>query len=258
MPGHTNHNGLALRPKDIFQGSLCRGAAILDEGMASRFSTIIDKPVTVFPETTDQRMPGQAAGRVLEERLKRFADGRPVVGLFGHLRKSKGVLPLLLASRHPKMSDVCFAFGGEMVWGSFTSNESQIVRDILTNGANTWNHLLRIPDEEQLNSVLSACDILYLGYLDFPHSSGLMTKAALLHKPLIVSDGYLMAERVRRFKLGEVVPQGDVDALVDGITKITCNTKAWVAENQPRWSDYGCEHSFERLKEAFREIFNRL
>lgn len=259
LPGRVNTlTHRVPSPEKIFRGSLCKGVAILDEGMASRLAVIIGKPVVVFPDLTDERVPKGMSGRALENRLKRFADGRPIVGLFGHLQKSKGTILLALASRQPKMTEMCFAFGGEVGWSSFSPQEMETFIDVLTNGENTWYHLLRIPDGQPINSVLSACDILYAAYLDFPHSSNVMTKAALLKKPLIVSEGYLMAERVRRFRMGEVVPEGNVDALVDAILKITENPEAWVAENQPRWSDYCREHSFEHLKEAFLELLAKL
>ncbi len=249
--------GRPAAPERIFRNRLCKGIAILDEGMASRFAELMGKPVVVFPDLTDERLPAVADGPILANHLKRFAGGRPIVGLFGYLQKSKGVKALALVSQAPQMSEVCFAVGGEKFWGHFAPNEAKEVDELLYMGPNIWHHFRRI-QEQQLNSLLSVCDIVYAAYENFPHSSNLLTKAALFRKPLIVSDGYLMAERVRRFKLGEVVPQGNVGAVIAAITKITRDPKAWQAENQPRWSDYCLEHSFGRLKSAFRDLFSSL
>jgi hypothetical protein len=109
-----------------------------------------------------------------------------------------------------------------------------------------------------MNSVMSACDIVHAAYLDFPHSSNIMTKAALVGRPLIVSEGYLMAERVRRFRMGEVVPQGDAGALAGAITRITRDPGAWMAANRPLWADYLREHSFERLQDVFGGLLEKL
>jgi glycosyltransferase involved in cell wall biosynthesis len=258
LPGLANaHTGRVPSPAKTFHGPLCRGAAVLDEGIASQLAAITGKPVVIFPDLTDERFPTEPSGRMLEVRLRAFAAGRPVIGLFGYLVRSKGLLPLAQASRHPRMADRCFAFGGEVWWPNFSREEHRTMADVLAKGANTWNHLVRI-EEEQLNPLLSACDVLYAAYLDFPNSSNMLTKAALLKKPVIVSDGHLMAERVRRFRMGEVIPQGDVDALAEAIAKITGDLGAWVAENQPRWPDYLREHSFERLKESFREVLAKV
>ena len=261
LPGQVNpKTGRLPQPEKIFRGSLCKGLAIFDETIAPQVSTATGKPVVVFPDLTDERLPAHADGQGLglANRLKRFADGRPIVGLFGYLQPSKGLLPLLLASQHPSLSNVCFAFGGEIHWPLFTVEERRTICEVLSNSSNTWNHLMRIPGEEQLNSVLAACDILYAAYLDFPHSSGIVAKAAAFEKPLIVSEGYLMAERVNLFRMGEVVPQGNADAVGNAISKLTQDPSAWVAENQPRWSDYIREHSFERLKAAFCELLAKL
>ncbi len=245
-------------PEKIFCGPLCKGAVTLDEGMKTQFASVIGKPVVVFPDLTDEHFPSNEGGRALEKRLRDFARGRPIVGLFGFLMESKGICPLALVSQQPSMAETCFAFGGELPLQNYSSEKAAMLAETLATGPNIWSHLIRIPEEEQLNSVMSACDVLYAAYLDFPNSSNILNKAALLKKPVIVSDGYLMAERVRHFRMGEVVPQGDVDAIAKAITKITRNPDAWLAENQPRWSDYIQEHSFARLQEAFQKLLASL
>jgi glycosyltransferase involved in cell wall biosynthesis len=253
-PGKTDRPRREPSPDNIFAGPLCRGTVLLDENSASPFAAATGKPVVTFPDLTDERLPAQADEGALANDLKQFAGKRPVVGLFGHLIKSKGVLPLALAARDPRMAEVRFAFGGESNWMHFSPPERELVGDLLKNSANVWSHLRYIPDEAQLNALLSTCDILYAAYLDFTNSSNIVAKAALLKKPLIVSDDHLMAERVRQFRMGEVIPQGDVEATIGAIDKILKNPEAWVAENRPRWSDYLGAHSFERLKDGFQEI----
>ncbi len=101
---------------------------------------------------------------------------------------------------------------------------------------------------------MATCDVIFAAYLDFPHSSAIQCKAADLNKPIIVSEGYLMAERTRRFSLGEVIPQGNAKALLEAIIRITKNPGVWVAEHKPRWSEYRLENSFERFKKSLVEL----
>ena len=259
MPGQPNpKTGRLPSPERLFSGSLCKGIAILDEGIAGDVAAVTGKPVVVFPDLTDEHLPAPADGQMLADRMKRWAGGRPIVGLFGYLQPSKGMMPLLLASRHPSLAQVCFAFGGEIHWPLFTAPERQTIDEVLSENHNTWNHFTRIPGEAQLNALLATCDILYAAYLDFPHSSGILTKAALLHKPILVSDGHLMAERVRQFSLGAVVPQGDVEALIAVITRLTKDPAAWMTQNPPRWTDFMRTHSFDRLKQALDELLTLL
>ncbi len=254
-PGLVNpRTGRVPSPNQIFSGRLCKGLAILDENIVEEMAAITRKPVAVFPDFADERMPKKPAEQNLARQLREWAAGRPIVGLFGFLQPSKGVVPFLQAASHPGMANVCFAIGGEFHWALFSQEEKSLICRVLANSPNTWSHLMRIPDEAQLNSLLAACDVLCASYLDFPHSSGMVTKAAMLGKPLIVSDGYLMAERVRRFRMGEVVPQADPAALAAAINKITKHPADWQAVNCPRWPEFMQEHSFERLKDAFRKI----
>jgi glycosyltransferase involved in cell wall biosynthesis len=254
MPGQPNPvTGLLPRPEKIFRGALCRGVAILDEGISTQVATVTGKPVVVLPEPVDTRRTTKPEDRILSERLRRFADGRPIVGLFGHLKKSKGVETFVEAARRPAAAEICFALAGDLVW-NFDGGARSDLEVALSESPNLWTHLARIPREPCLNALMESCDVIFAAYADFPHSSGIQAKAAALQKPLIVSEGYLMAERVRRFNMGEVVPQGDVEALIHAIVKVTTDPIAWHNENQPRWSDYLAENSFERLKTSFTKL----
>jgi glycosyltransferase involved in cell wall biosynthesis len=248
MPGRFRPGTRKLPcPGRMFGSRLCAGIGILDEGVVNQASNEIGKPVVALPDLADERPAANAEERMLGDRLTRFAGGRPIVGLFGHLQKSKGLMTLLEAARLPEASGICFALGGEMIWPS-DEGEANRIRAALAEGSNLWIHLERIPSEPCLSGLMAVCDLLAAAYIDFPHSSGIQAKAAVLRKPLVVSDGYLMAERAKRFRTGEIVPQGDARALLEAIMKITKNPVAWVENNNPLWEDYSCEHSFERFK----------
>ncbi len=254
MPGSfIPHTKRLPCPEKMFSGSLCKSIGTLDEGIVGRFSNAVGKPVVALPDLADDRSAMNAEDQMLGERLKQFAAGRPVVGLFGHLQKSKGLLTFIEAARSPGASGICFALGGEMLWPSDEGEDNQI-QLALAQCPNLWTHLERIPTEPCLGHLMQACDVLSAAYIDFPHSSGIQAKAAAFGKPLIVSDGYLMAERTRRFRLGEVVPQGNASALLEAILKITNDPVAWIEGHNPLWDDYGREHSFDRLKTSLREL----
>jgi hypothetical protein len=237
----------------IFRHHLCRGFGILDEQLVGRLARSTGKPVFVVPDLTDERPATSSADRVLGAQLKRFAAGRPIVGLLGHLKKSKGLLTFLEAAQLPGAANVCFALAGEVIWDSVAPQADQIKR-LLANSPNIWSHLARIPNEPCFNDLLAAGDVVFAAYWDFPHSSGMVTKAAVFHKPLIVSDGHLMAERVRRYHLGEVIPQRDARALLEALLNITRDPAAWVAAAQPQWPDFCRVHSFEQLKVSLHQL----
>jgi glycosyltransferase involved in cell wall biosynthesis len=254
MPGRFRpHTNKLPCPEKIFHGRLCKSIGTLDEGIVERFSNAVGKPVVALPDLADGRPAMNAEEMVLGDRLKEFAAGRPVVGLFGHLQESKGLLTFLEAARLPDASGICFALAGDMLW-PFEEAKVHQIQLALAECPNLWTHMERIPTEPCLNHLMAACDVLSAAYIDFPHSSGIQAKAAMLGKPLIVSDGYLMAERTSRFKLGEIVPQGNARALLDAILKITSDPAAWVDHNNPQWVDYGHEHSFDRFRSSLKEL----
>jgi glycosyltransferase involved in cell wall biosynthesis len=254
MPGRFLPGTKKLpRPEKIFHGRLCQSVGTFDEGIAERFSNAVGKPVVALPDFADERPATNAEERILSERLRDFAAGRPVVGLFGYLQESKGLLTFLEAAQLPGASDICFAMAGDMLW-PLQEDKVRQIRLAVAECPNLWTHLERIPTEPCLNHLMSVCGVLSAAYIDFPHSSGIQAKAATLGKPLIVSDGYLMAERTRRFNLGEIVPQGNAKALLEAILQITSDPAAWINNNNPLWTDYGREHSFDRFRSGIKEL----
>ncbi|MDP3851553.1 MAG: glycosyltransferase [Luteolibacter sp.] len=240
-------------PERIFGGQLCRSLGILDEGIVSEVSRHLGKPVVALPDLADGRPAETGDECLLGGCLKDFAAGRPIVGLFGHLQKSKGLLTFLEAARLPGASGVCFALAGDVLWPE-DADEAAAIRNALAACPNLWTHLERIPTEPALNDLMGACDVLAAAYTDFPHSSGIQAKAAVLGKPLIVSGGYLMAERAKRFRMGEIVPQQDAGALLDAVVRIARDPAGWADASKPLWREYLQEHSFERLKTRLADL----
>jgi glycosyltransferase involved in cell wall biosynthesis len=224
--------------------------------MRAAFEKRVRRPVVVFPDFTDERLPPSSEPSQLAERLRVFARDRPIIGMFGHLQRSKGLTTFCSAAQNPLLAELCFAIVGEIDWLDFPAGDRHRVQKCLAESPNVWTHLARVPDEPQLNALMSECAALFASYIDFPHSSNILTKAAVLQKPIIVSDGLLMAERVRRFRMGEIIPQDDPGAACTAILNIVKDLDGWIARQQPAWHTYRKQHSFHTLKSAFSEMFS--
>jgi glycosyltransferase involved in cell wall biosynthesis len=238
----------------IYNDKRLRGLAILDEGIREAFERQIRRPVVVFPDFTDERLPDSHEPAQLARRLRAFAGDRPVVGIFGHLQRSKGLTTFCAAAQNATLAGLCFAIVGEIDWLDFTPDERHRLQKCLAEAPNVWTHLARVPEEPQLNALIAECAALFASYINFPHSSNILTKAAVLHKPIVVSDGLLMAERVRRFRLGEVVPQDDPEAVSAAILSIVQDVDRWTRTHRPAWDSYRQEHSFAALESAFARV----
>lgn len=247
------NGGLVPDGRSMFHGRRFRSLAVVDESVVSRLREIVgDRPVVLFPEVTDTRVASDDRDRGFALKIRDFARGRRIVALMGHLRPSKGIEAFTLAARDPRLSHLFFLVCGEANLSGIPLETRMAIGRAWESLPNVYAHLQRIVDERAFNSMIAASDVLYAAYLDFPHSSSILTKAAVFHKPIIVSQGHLMGDQVRRFNLGLTVAQGDVEGVVQAMLKLTAEEPLGAASR--RWDDYAALHSYDRLREAFGEI----
>ena len=255
MPGSPiPYTGGLPCPEEMFSSSLLKAVAVLDEGAVEPLAKIIGgKPVLVFPDITVEDLPPDGTRSGLAGKIKVFAAGRPVVALTGHLQWTKGLDVFTAAAAHPDMKEVCFFLGGEFNWTEITRAERERMERAWEELPNMLCHFQHMP-EQTMNAVYAASDVVVAAYRAFPNSSNALTKAAVFERPIVVSDGYLMAERVRRFGLGEVIPEGDAEALVAALRLMLKPNYRDELRSRARWQEYREAHSLQRLNEVFRQL----
>ena len=214
--------------------------AVLDEQAEGLF----------FPDVAN----AETTATPLAQKLRDFAGKRPLVSLTGYLQPSKGIMPLIDLALRDDLQDYAFAFIGELCRANFSSDQLAKIATAEKQSPNGFFHFHRLPDEASYNAIIQASDILYAAYIDFPHSSNTLTKAAVFEKPVIVSRGHLMERRAKDFRLGEVVPQNDAGSIVQAIRRITEDYPQWFAQKQPRWKEYREAHSRTVLRQSFRQL----
>ena len=242
------------QPDNLLNSSLCQSVALLDEGVTEKLSQrIARKPIVVFPDITNEAEPDWEYYLVKE--LKEKAKGRKIIGLFGSLDKRKGILTLLSAAEQLKEKEYFFILAGKLWLSTFSFQEQKLLKDIIKSSPSNCLFYLDnfIPDGGKINGLLSACDILMLAYENFPHSSNMLIKAGVLQKQVIVSEGYCMAERVKKYRLGLTIPEGDVLQLIQAIEYISQRAGEKLDSD---FAGFRKNHSYERLLEAFEEIIN--
>jgi hypothetical protein len=232
-----------------------RGIAVLDEDAANFVSKVSGcDNVVAFPDFSETECSNNYH---ISENLRGFAAGRPVIGIAGHLLPSKGTVTLAQAALKSLQCGrpEVFAFIGELWWELYSEIDREVLRATFA-GENVFTHFERIPREDDFNAVLQSFDVIYAGYHDFPHSSNMPAKAAGVGRPLIVSSGYLLGERVGRFRLGKVIPQRDVDATLVAIRETISNQDRSGFESGAR--EYLEVHSTARLKQAMDEMLSSI
>ncbi len=243
-------------PEKIFTCSSMQSVALLDEASVAPMRALNgDKPTIAFPDFTDESLPqpGDPCDG-LAQKVRSFAQGRPIISLVGHLQRTKGLCEFTKAALDKSLQDHVFFLAGELSWLGISKEKQISLMKAWEQSPNILTHLSRISSEAAINGVIASSDVVFAAYSDFPNSSNILTKAALFKRPVVVSDGYLMAERTRAYGLGEVIPEGDTAALIAAILRITANRNLIPQHRSCRANEYSREHSYDRLVEAFREL----
>lgn len=222
--------------------------AVLDAGMVSTLRTQIPgKEVFVFPDFTDETPCDQGYPTAAQIRAK--AGSRKIIGLLGSLERRKGFMTLLEMSKQPLAKDWYFVIAGELVAQTFSELELNEIKSFLDESRdNFFASLGRIPDDAKFNSLVNVCDVIFAVYENFPHSSNLITKAAIYGKSLLVSAGGYMEEVVRQYELGEVVPASDVGAAITALGKLAADGATY--DRSAGMQAYSTAQSQGRLKQA--------
>jgi hypothetical protein len=248
-------------PQKIFRLRSCRGVAIVDPQAQAPLQAILgpDKPVVLIPDFTDTSLPDptQPQPASLARKLRAFAQGRPIVSLVGHLQRTKGLVAFTEAATAHELRDIFFFLGGAINWHQIDGPTRTWLLQQWETSSNIYAHLQHISSESSLNQVLQISDVVFAAYTDFPNSSNIMTKAAFLRRPVLVSQGHLMGELVHRYRLGECVPAGDGAALRATLRRMVAADYVQQLAARARWSAYCRLHHRDRLPGALAQLLAR-
>jgi hypothetical protein len=241
-------------PEKIFTHPSMSSVCLIDEGAVEPMQALTKgKPTFEFPDITGTEIEQPMDGDTLAGKLQRFAHGRKTVVCLGHLQKTKGLLELCHVACAPKSENICFFFGGEVSWSDFTQDEIRFIQTTWEQCPNVLTHLARLSDAT-MNALIRTSDVVFAAYTNFPNSSNIMTKAAMLERPLVVSDGYLMAERVKKYKLGACVPEGSVPDLIKQIRHL-CDHGG---DPNANYQGYYAKHSPAALQAALTKVISAI
>ncbi len=219
--GRQNAAGRLMLARAKFRSSRLVGLGVLEPAMVRLAEQATPNlPVRIFPDIPDSTAGGDSeAAERFRETMVAKAGGRPIVSLLGFLQPSKGIELFLRAACDQRLEGVAFFLGGTLDRNCFSSEQLARIARLMAQAPNLHLSLDRL-DNECFNAAIRASDILFAVYLDFPYSSNIQVRAAQASRPTIVTDGTLMAERSRTYRLGECIPENDLDSLVAAIGRI--------------------------------------
>lgn len=197
-----------------------RGMCFLDESICKAYSTSLpDKYFQYLPDVTNVDLTEGPCP--LAEDVRFRAAERKIVFLGGCIGGQKNIARWceLITLADPKRW--FFVQVGEIHVGTFSpEDKAAFERLTKTPPENLLLHTQYVSDEREFNAVIRVADILFAVYRNFRISSNMLGKAGYFEKPILVSDGFLVAERVRRYGIGIVVPQDDVQAMLGALERL--------------------------------------
>lgn len=175
-----------------------------------------------LPDITDISVPVKVS-RIVED-IKRLAAGRRIIFLGGAIGKTKNIslwAELFFKLNHDEWY---FVQIGKIEYPTLTKDDLDGLNKLQKSKKDTiYISDAYLPDETIFNEVMSCSSVIWGLYRDFDRSSNILTKAALLYKPIIVSNRFLMGQRVNNYKIGIAVSETNVDDVIKGLESITNN-----------------------------------
>lgn len=192
----------------------------MDEEIANNIAkTLPNVHVQYLPDIANLQLPKELPD--IANLIKSNANGRKIIFLGGiiGLRKNLALWLDLVDKADPKKW--YFIQIGEIDFKNLNSSEFLAVyKKLISPPENLMLSPSYISDENVFNSIISTSDIVFAVYKDFKNSSNMITKASFFHKPILVSDRYLMGRRVEAYGIGITVPEDDVQKIISGLEKL--------------------------------------
>jgi hypothetical protein len=238
-PVYYNHIDFSYLFRSKYNSSL----AVLDETCDLNLEI---KKKFVLPDITDEQDPG-IISELTREILKK-ANGRKIISLLGSLEKRKGILPLLQVAREIDNNKYFFLIAGQLA-GAYSEDEKSYIQNARQMD-NCYMALEGIPTEYDFNSLVKISDILYVVYIDFFHSSNILTKAGLFEKPVLSLQDYCIGKRVEKYNLGITISAPGVPE----IRKALENFDLLFDWSKSKFKEYFLMHSQTSLKQSLKGI----
>lgn len=175
------------------------------------------------------------------------ASPRWTIGYVGLIQRERGIHHLLeAASRHPEWS-VCLAgYGADYL-------------SLKNNAPTNATFLGKVSPEEALRIMASSAILVGLYDPRVPNhkyaSPNKLFEAMMLAKPIIVSDGSTLAERVRAVGNGFVVDFGDVSALEWAVGRLMDDPKGAEAMGRRGRLEYEKHYSWKDMERRVSAIY---
>lgn len=244
-----------LAPWALLRSSLCPVVGTLNEHAVAALADFLgDKPVLLFPDFAPEPCPSSTQLPLLQE-IRSRAGRRALLVLVGALDGRKGLQEFFRLAELLPQESWFLVCAGRIYPHTLSSEMSQLLSQ--AQSARYSNVLVcdRWLTDSEFDAILQEATAVFAAYRGFSGSSNLLTKAAQAARPVLVSEGGLMAERVQRYQTGYVFPEADVLAMANLLTGEKLKSLRFSPEFLNSCQRYCADHSLERLSQIVGSLF---
>jgi hypothetical protein len=219
--------------------------------------TALEKYKEYYPSLTFAWLPDASRerkvlklGRIAAE-IRSAARGRKIVTFAGALDRRKGLYQMMYLAMNADASRYFFAFCGKPYWKSFYDSGRLFRAFQESSPENCYFHLDFISDlgdNNEFDSILSVSDVIFSAMQGYDHSSNLVTKAAQMRKPVIVTGTGTCGLRALKYRLGAVIPENDVACALRALERLAEKS------HDGAWDEYARDFSVSRLSQSLLKL----
>jgi hypothetical protein len=239
----------AIASEAWYTSPLFRGMCFLDDiAIKIDAPSLAGKKLAYLPDITEYMMP--AAPSDLLKKIQKRAAGRRMIFMGGSIGSQKNLARWLELIEMAGSCPWYFVQIGKINRVTLgAEDKAALDRAVIMRPENLFIMDQYIPDERIFNEIIAAASVIFAVYQNFPGSSNMLSKAAHFHRPILVSNGYLMGKRVKQYGIGLAVDETRSTEMLDGLRHLMENQIP--AENFARYSQ---EYSQDILKDRFNKF----
>lgn len=203
-----------------YKDPLWRGMGLLDESMCQTYSTLLPtKHFAYLPDITETALP-EGPSAIVQAAQQRAA-GRKIVFLGGSIGGQKNLAQWFELIKLADPTQWFFVQIGEIHRNTLTTEDVTALDEVLAvQPENLMLHTQYLPDERIFNEIINASDVIFAVYRNFRISSNMVGKAACFRKPILVSNRYLLGQRVTQYGIGRAVDEDNASAMISALAEV--------------------------------------
>ena len=170
-----------------------------------------------LPDVASTALPDHPTALTLK--ATSLAKGRKIAFLGGAIGGTKNIAAWCAVIRLLDPKQWFFIQAGVVDRTTLSKNDLFALQDIESDPPENlliFDHYLK--NDSEFNELISISDLIWGIYRDFDRSSNILGKSAMFRKPILVSDKFLMGQRVNEYKIGLAVDENDAQQIAEAMT----------------------------------------